>query len=99
LLIVESSIKCNPEVELVEQNCTVVMHPYKYMGRYCSKEGKNRRKVTIQFQTPSFLTPPCYTSWVSLYFCAVHSARVALACIAYTSPAPPYSQQRRCHNR
>lgn len=28
---------------------------YKYMGRYCPKEGKNRRKVTFQFQTQSIL--------------------------------------------
>ena len=26
--------------------CTAIVRPYKYMGRYCPKEGKNRRKVT-----------------------------------------------------
>ena len=36
-----------PEVELVEQICTMLMRPYKYMGRYCPKEGKNLRKVTF----------------------------------------------------
>ena len=25
--------------------CTAIVRPYRYMGRYCPKEGKNRRKV------------------------------------------------------
>ena len=38
------------------------------MDRYCSKEGKNRRKVTIQFQTPLFLSLTHCIHWVYCNF-------------------------------
>ena len=41
------TLNATPEVELVELICTMLMRPYKYMGRYFPKEGKNRRKVTF----------------------------------------------------
>ena len=34
-----------------------LVRPYKYMGRYCPKEWKNRGKVTIFFRSPLF----CYS--------------------------------------
>ena len=30
---------------------TAIVRPYRYMGRFCPKEGKNRRKVTKIFQS------------------------------------------------
>ncbi len=32
------------------------MHLYMYMGKYAPKKGKNRRKVTSQFQSHQILT-------------------------------------------
>ncbi len=31
------------------------MRPYMYMGRYCPKEGKKRRKMTFHSQSHQFL--------------------------------------------
>ena len=49
-------------------HCVII--PYKYMGRYCPKEGKKRRKVTFQFQTPSILLFPSFIFQAYLHFCS-----------------------------
>ncbi len=35
---------------------TAIVCPYMYMGRYCTKEGKNSKKLTFQFSnTPDLI--------------------------------------------